>query len=452
MGSVIDEQLAGSPDEDKGAATIFALSSGAPPAGIAVVRVSGARAFSAIEALTGRPTEVRRATLRTIADPRTGETLDRAIVLFFDAASSFTGEDVAEFQVHGGRAVVSGVLQALGSLPGIRPAEPGEFTRRAFVNGRIDLTEAEGIADLVAADTVAQRRAALEEVQGSIRRRFESWAGELLRARGLLEAEIDFAEEEDLGTIWAREGRELAAEIGSQMDGTLAGFDRARSIREGLEVMLIGPVNAGKSTLLNAISGREAAIVSSEGGTTRDLIEVAIELQGQKVTLIDGAGLRESDGSVEQEGIRRARQRAEAADLVLWLSEAAPPPADVQNNLWRVATKIDLAADDETIRYRNEADYCLSAKTGDGVDTLCSALASWAEGRTAGSPSIVRRERHRAALAEAADAIRGAVVATEPELAAEKLRIAGDALGRITGRVDADAVLDIVFGEFCIGK
>jgi tRNA modification GTPase len=438
-----------------GAETIFALSSGVPPAGIAVIRISGVGARSALKRLAGELPEPRQATLRTIVDPSSGEAIDRGIALFFPGPASFTGEDVAELHLHGGRAVVEAVLEALGALPGFRPAEPGEFTRRAFVAGRLDLTEAEGLADLVAADTEAQRRAALGQMQGSIRRQYESWAAGLTRARGLIEAELDFAEEENLGGVWEVEGRDRAASIGREMEEALGSFDRARSIREGLEIMLLGPVNVGKSTLLNAIAGRDVAIVSTEAGTTRDLIEVAVDLGGVKVTLIDGAGLREAESAVEREGVRRARDRAAGADLVLWLGDRdaiGAPDLETDAGIWTVATKADLESEDELIRLRNEADFVLSGRTGEGVDALLKAITRWASERSAGETPLVTRERHRAALQDAVVAVRNAVKRGEPELAADDLRVATEAIGRVTGRIDVEAVLDVVFGEFCIGK
>jgi tRNA modification GTPase len=456
MDAILAPELASDEGEGNRGVSIFALSSGPPPAGIVVVRVSGPAARTALAVLAGGVPEPRRATLRMITDPATGEVIDRGLALFFPGPASFTGEDVAEFQLHGGRAVVSATLEALGRLPGLRPAEPGEFTRRAFVAGRMDLTEAEGLADLVAADTAAQRRAALAQMDGSARRQFEAWATSLTRARGLIEAELDFSEEEDLGSIWAGEGRSLAAATAGEMEAALAGFDRARAIREGLEIVILGPVNVGKSTLLNTIAGRDVAIVSEEAGTTRDLIEVSLDVGGYRATLVDSAGLRDADGAVEREGIRRARDRAAAADLVLWLSDGSgggPAPSFPGSvEVWTVATKADLRGGVNTIRPRNGAAFVLSAKTGEGVSELIEAIAAWAAGRDRGEPPVVTRERHRAAVHESIEAISRAVGRLEAELAAEDLRQATNALGRITGRIDVESVLDVVFNEFCIGK
>ncbi len=456
MDAILAPELAPDNGEDNLGASIFALSSGPPPAGIAIVRVSGPGARTALTSLAGGVPEPRRATLRTIADPATGEAIDHGVVLFFPGPASFTGEDVAEFQLHGGRAVVSAALEALSRLPGFRAAEPGEFTRRAFVAGRMDLTEAEGLADLVAADTAAQRRAAMAQMGGSARRQFDAWATALTRARGLIEAELDFSEEEGLGSVWAEEGRSLAAATGDEMEVALAGFDRARAIREGLEIVLLGPVNAGKSTLLNAIAGRDVAIVSEEAGTTRDLIEVAVDVGGYRATLVDSAGLREADGAVEREGVRRARDRAAMADLVLWLSDgsgaARPPELSDGTEVWTIATKADLRGGVNKIRPRNGTGFALSAKSGEGVSELIEAVAAWAAGQDRGEAAMVARERHRGAVCEAIAAVTRALGRAEAEIAAEDLRRATNALGRITGRIDLEAVLDVVFSEFCIGK
>jgi len=456
MDWVLAPELASDEAEGNRGTSIFALSSGPPPAGIAVIRVSGPGARAAVEALAGEVPPPRQAVLRTIADPASGEAIDRGVVLFFPGPASFTGEDVAEFQLHGGRAVVAAVLESLGRLSGFRPAEPGEFTRRAFFAGRMDLTEAEGLADLVAADTVAQRRAALEQMDGSARRQFEAWATALTRARGLIEAELDFSEDEGLGSVWVAEGRALAETTAGEMEAALAGFDRARSIREGLEIVLLGPVNAGKSTLLNAIAGRDVAIVSEEAGTTRDLIEVAIDVSGYRATMIDSAGLRDAGGAVEREGIRRAKERAEAADLVLWLDDGtgggAPPVAPAGAEVWTVETKADIRPGVNSIRPRNRRAFVLSAKTGEGVAELIGAIGDWASRRAAGEVPVVTRERHRAAVREAIAAVSRAAGRAEAELAAEDLREATNAIGRITGRIDVESVLDMIFREFCIGK
>lgn len=439
---------------DKPRDTIFAVASGRLPAAIAVIRASGPQAADGLAALAGPLPHARRASLRDVRDPETGELLDRALVLWLSGPATFTGEDAFEIHAHGGRAVVGAIVRALGALVGFRPAEPGEFARRAFVAGRLDLTEAEGIADLVAADTDRQRRAALKQLGGSIRSQYESWAGDLVRARAMIEAELDFSDEEGVDGAWARDGRAMAETVLGAMERGLAGFDGARMVRDGVEIMLLGPVNAGKSTLLNAIAGRDVAIVSEEAGTTRDLIEVVVDLGGYRATLIDGAGLRDSVSTVEQEGVRRARKRAGEVDLVLWLSsDGSPPPAEILPPRVRsVVTKVDRPAGPELIRLRNEADFAVSSVSGDGIAGLLSGLADWVASHVSEAAPAVTRERHRVALADAITRVRSAVGRDETELAAEDLRLATDALGRVTGRIDTEAILDQVFGAFCIGK
>jgi tRNA U34 5-carboxymethylaminomethyl modifying GTPase MnmE/TrmE len=302
--------------------TIFALSSGQPPAAIAVIRISGPRAADALQALTGRVPEPRRAALARVRDPETREVLDEALALFFPGPNSETGEDTAELQLHGGRAVVAGVLEALGRLEGFRPAEAGEFTRRAFANGRLDLTQVEGLADLIYADTAAQRRQAYRHLKGLLGERAETWRSRLIEALAMVEAGIDFSDEDVPGDL-IRPALKITRELHDEISAALAGAGRGERLREGLVVAIAGPPNAGKSTLLNRIARREVAIVSPYAGTTRDVIEVHLDLEGYPVTLLDTAGIRDSDDPVEQEGVRRARARAAEADLVLWVVDAA---------------------------------------------------------------------------------------------------------------------------------
>jgi tRNA modification GTPase len=306
--------------------TIFALSSGRPPAAIAVIRISGPRARHALQALTGRLPEPRRAALARVRDRESGEVLDEALALFFPGPNSETGEDTAELQLHGGRAVVAGVLDALGRLEGLRPAEAGEFTRRAFENGRLDLTQVEGLADLIFADTAAQRRQAFRHLKGLRGERAETWRARLIEALALVEAGIDFSDEADVPGDLVRPALKIARELRDEISAALAGAGRGERLRDGLVVAIAGPPNAGKSTLLNRLARREAAIVSPYAGTTRDVIEVHLDLEGYPVTLLDTAGIRDSDDPVEQEGVRRARARAAEADLVLWVVDAAELP------------------------------------------------------------------------------------------------------------------------------
>jgi tRNA modification GTPase len=434
--------------------TIFALSSGRPPAAIAVVRVSGPRAADALTALGGKLPEPRRAALRRL---REGETLlDEALVFWFPGPNTETAEDMAELHLHGGRAVVAAVLTALGKLPGFRPAEAGEFTRRAFLNGRLDLTAVEGLGDLVFAETEAQRAQAMRQMTGALSGRVDAWREKLIEALALIEARIDFSDQDvpdDLVSPALHVARQLHDEIGK----TLADEHRGERLREGLVVAIAGPPNAGKSSLLNRLARREAAIVSPYAGTTRDVIEVHLDLSGYPVTLLDTAGVRESDDPVEQEGVRRARARAEAADLVLWVVEAGSSAVgnNGRKNEWIIHNKIDLPAPSR-LPAAGISQYEISALTGQGLDRLISDLATYARNAFQGGESaLVTRERHRIALQQTREALSRALElgrSAGEELIAEELRLAARALGRLTGRVDVEDVLDVIFRDFCIGK
>src|SRR5580698_2768081 len=330
--------------------TIFALSSGRPPAAIAVVRVSGPRAGAALEKLIGRVPEPRRAALARVRDPASSEVIDEALALWFPAPHSETGEDVAELQLHGGYAVVAAVLDALGSLEGCRLAEAGEFTRRGFENGKLDLTEVEGLADLIAAETSAQRRMAYRQLKGLIGNQAEAWRRRLIEALALVEARIDFSDEADVPEELVKPALYAAQQLRSEIAASLADGGRGERLRDGLVVAIAGPPNAGKSTLLNRLARREAAIVSPYAGTTRDVIEVHLDLGGYPVTLLDTAGIRDSDEPVEQEGVRRARERAVAADLVLWVVDVSANDGAVnerpknfdKSKVWLIENKIDV--------------------------------------------------------------------------------------------------------------
>jgi tRNA modification GTPase len=390
-----------------------------------------------------------------LRDPRTGTPLDRGLVLWFPKPASFTGEDMAELHLHGGRAVIASVLDAVLSLEAIRLAEPGEFARRAFENGKLDLTEVEGLADLINAQTEAQARQALAQAGGSLRRLYENWRDRLLRAQALTEAGLDFSDEGDV-TAKAATGTDsiiakLIAEIASHFADR-----RAERLRDGFHVVIAGAPNAGKSSLLNALARRDVAIVSEEAGTTRDIIEVHLDLAGLPVILTDTAGLRRAEGKVEVEGIRRALARAEAADLILWLIDATRPVSAPPESLARgqapilaVRNKLDLAPVEAA------EGLSLSAKTGVGIDALVADLterASEALGAGAEAPAVTRA-RHRGELEAALAALRHYEAADlAPELKAEELRIAATHLGRLTGRIDVEEVLGAIFSEFCIGK
>lgn len=450
--------------------TIFALSSGRPPAAIAVVRVSGPTAGAALKALIGRVPEPRKAALARVRDPESGEVIDEAVVLWFPAPHSETGEDVAEVQLHGGQAVIAGVLDALGKLEGCRLAEPGEFTRRGFENGKLDLTEVEGLADLIAAETQAQRRQAFRQLKGLIGDRAEDWRRRLIEALALVEARIDFSDEADVPENLVEPALQAAQQLRVEIAAILAAGGHGERLREGLVVAIAGPPNAGKSTLLNRLARREAAIVSPHPGTTRDVIEVHLDLAGYPVTLLDTAGMRESADPVEQEGVRRARARAATADLVLWVTDLSANgspdcwPADERPHaeVWSLRNKVDLLPDapvpehDALAKERIHRSFAISASRGAGMDQLLAALTQYAKNYFASTESAsVTRARHRRALEETLSSLdRGLGHGTgkREELIAEDLRAAATSLGRLTGRVDVEDILDVIFRDFCIGK
>ncbi len=438
----------------RGTDVVFALASGAGRAAVAVMRLSGTGAADVVRRLAGSLPAPREAALRRLRHPDTGETLDRALALWFPGPRSYTGEDCAELHLHGGPAVVAGVAEALVAA-GARPAEPGEFTRRAFVHGKLDLTAAEGIADLIAAETAAQRRQALRQAEGGLASLYGGWAERLTKLLASQEAFIEFETEDLPPDLDAAVGRDAAA-LRAEMEAHLADGGRGERLREGLVVAILGAPNAGKSSLLNALVGRDAAIVSARAGTTRDVVEARLDLGGVPATLADTAGLREASDEIEAEGVRRALLRAEAADLRLLVFAAdRPPDADtlalVAPGALVVANKADLAPVPAAIG--GAAPIPVSARTGQGVaalrDRLAAAAADLARPDTA---TPLTRSRHRAALLEAVARLAELEAAELPELRAECLRAAVSALGRITGRVGIEAVLDAVFGEFCIGK
>ena len=448
--------------------TIFALSSGRPPAAIAVVRISGSRAGPALERLIGRVPDPRKATLARVRDPKSREVIDEALALWFPGPRSETGEDVAELQLHGGRAVVADVLSALGMIEGCRMAEPGEFTRRAFENGRLDLTEVEGLADLIAAETPAQRRQAYRQLKGLIGDRAEVWRRRLVEALALVEARIDFSDEADVPEDLIGPALHAAQQLRNEIAAALGDGMRGERLRDGLVVAIAGPPNAGKSTLLNRLARREAAIVSPHAGTTRDVIEVHLDLDGYPVTLLDTAGIRSSDDPVEGEGIRRAKERASAADLVLWVIEASANGLEQQGTIgaldevevWLIENKIDLfrakATEVSTTNHESRFIYSISAINGEGLGELISSLTVFVRNYFAGTEAgIVTRSRHRQALNATVVALDHALAVGSngsEELVAEDLRAAATALGRLTGRIDVEDVLDVIFRDFCIGK
>lgn len=439
--------------------TIFALSSGQLPSAIALIRLSGVRAAEALRILCGAVPEPRRAKLALLRDGA-GEGIDQAVALWFPGPASATGEDMAELHVHGGRAVVAAVLAALSDIHGLRPAEPGEFTRRAFENGKLDLTEAEGLDDLIHADTDRQRRLALRQLRGLLGHKAEDWRRQIIEASALVEAGIDFSDEGDVPDELIAPALTRATALNDEIVAALAASAHSERLREGLTVAIAGPPNAGKSTLLNALVRREAAIVSPYAGTTRDVIEVRLDLDGYPVTLLDTAGIRETDDPVEREGVRRAQARASDADLVLWLSDAGTyhqndgPGFDASVPVWFVSTKIDLMADETLTSTPNPAGgvFPISAARGDGMADLLAALAEFARCYFGGEAALVTRARHRSLLESACRALAAARKESEAELIAEHLRVAAQDLGRLTARVDVEDVLDVIFRDFCIGK
>jgi tRNA modification GTPase len=444
--------------------TIFALSSGRPPAAIAVIRISGPRAGHALERLTGRVPQPRRASLARVRDPATGEMIDEGLALWFPGPNSETGEDIAELQVHGGRAVIAGVLAALGQLDGLRPAEAGEFTRRAFEAGRMDLTAVEGLADLVAAETQAQRLQAYQHLKGLLGARAESWRQRLIEALALVEAGIDFSDEEDVPKEAMARALDLIGPLAEEISQACGGH--GERLREGLRVAIAGPPNVGKSTLFNRLARRDAAIVSPFPGTTRDVLEVHLDLGGYPVTVLDTAGIRESEDPVEREGVRRASEQAASADLTLWvvdgtaLPSGAKPDSPAGGAHWIVVNKIDLLRPQDVAKVESKFGkeltvHLLSGQTGAGVDQLLQSLAGFAGRFFPTEPALVTRERQRAHLQETVSALRGAQTAARQdgeEIVAEQLRLATRALGKLLGRVDVEDILDVIFRDFCIGK
>ncbi len=434
--------------------TIFALATAPGRAAIAVIRVSGPAAGETVRRLAGRDLPAaRQAVVRRLHDGRSGDVIDQSLILWFPGPATVTGEDVAEFHVHGGRAVVRGVLDALASVPGLRPAEPGEFTRRAVLNGKMDLVEAEAVADLVAADTSRQRHQALDQLQGSHSALYDGWRQRLVAAMARLEAVIDFPDEElPAGLIDDNTAAMIALE--GEVRAHLDDARRGERLREGLSVVILGAPNVGKSSLLNALAGSDAAIVSAEEGTTRDAVEVTMDIAGFAVRLVDTAGLREVPQSVEAEGIRRALKRAQKADLTLLVGDASrwdetwpAIESHCREDALVVAGKTDLARPPPGIPG-------LSAKTGEGIDRLIKAMARRFHLAWQGAGLSPSRTRHRAALLQVAEAL---ARYRDPQtsditLAAEDLRVAATALGRLHGRVDVEDLLDVIFSEFCIGK
>jgi tRNA modification GTPase len=425
--------------------TIFALSSGAPPAAIAIIRISGPAAFAAVKALAGRLPAPRRASLVTLRNPGGGE-LDRALALVFPGPDSATGEDLAELHLHGGRAVVRAVEAALAAQPGLRKAEPGEFTRRAFLNGRLDLNEAEGLADLLTAETEWQRRAASAMMGGAFSARIEEWRQEVLRLSAMTEAELDFSDEDDVESQDTTNISIVCAQLHDAIK-QLIDAPSAEKLRDGLRIVLGGPPNSGKSTLLNALVAREAAIVSDIAGTTRDLIEIPVALDGIPFLFIDTAGLRDStDDAIEAMGIERTRQAMDGADIILWLGEETQGPPHA------VLIEVEAKADDPAHLAKGESASRVSAVSGDGMTELASEIVTRAKLLLPPADQFAVNQRQRALLAECAHALDMAAGQADWLIVAEQLRQARLSLDALTGRAHTEDMLDMLFGRFCIGK
>ena len=426
--------------------TIFALSSGSLPAALGVIRVTGPKAAAALQAIAGRVPEPRRAALSILRHPDSGEVLDYALILFFAGPRTETGEDLAEFHIHGGRAIASAMLAALATIDGLRPAEAGEFTRRSFENGKLDLTAVEGLADLVQAETESQRRAAVALAGGALRRRIDGWEKSLLALSASLEAALDFSDEGDVGEelpgTWSDELAALQAELGA----ALAQPPRER-LRDGIRVVIAGPPNSGKSTLLNALAGRDAAITSPIPGTTRDVVEAPTAIGGTPFLLIDTAGLRDSEDPIESIGIARAEANVGDADILLWMGD--PGACRQRDRAICVQSRADLLAPEARDQ---QADLHVSPVSGEGMDALVTLLLERAGQLLPREGELALNARHRALLGECAARLGEAGAEADLLIKAEALRQARLQLDRITGRAGVEDMLDVLFGSLCIGK
>ena len=434
--------------------TIFALSSGRLPSGVAVVRLSGPQVRVSLMSMLGAPPEPRTAKLGFIRTAD-GDVIDQGLALFFPAPASFTGEDCAELHLHGGVATVSACLAALASFTGLRMAEPGEFTRRAFLMGKVDLTEAEGLADLVAAETEAQRVQALANARGGQRELYEGWRQRIIHARAMIEAEIDFADEGDVpgsvaGAVW----KDMAA-LNFDIELHLSRARAGEIVRNGLNVVILGAPNAGKSSLLNALAGRDVSIVTEEAGTTRDLVEARLDIGGFRVNLVDTAGIRENAGRIEALGIEKALEHSAGCDLVLLVEDITTPDSVPDTGVSAPILHVGLKGDLKSEAPLDSYDVVVSALDGSGISELCALIGKFAaDARGNIAEAIPVRQRQEELLRDCLRYLSAALDSRETmlELRAEDLRLSGEALGRLTGRIDVEDLLDVVFSQFCIGK
>lgn len=432
--------------------TIFAPATASGKAGVAVIRVSGPQALEAVKKMTAIKTPIPRKAMFSEIHTPDGTAVDNGLVLYFPCPNSFTGEDVVEFQTHGGRAIISAVLSGLAQIDGFRPAGRGEFTRRAVENGKMDLTAAEGLADLVNAETEQQRKQALRQMGGALAKIYEDWHDRLLHVLAWMEAYIDFPEEEIPEDVSA-DVRGKIASLMSEIQVHLNDGRRGEKLRDGFQIAIIGAPNAGKSSLMNRLAQRDVAIVSSAAGTTRDIIEVRLDINGYPVIVADTAGLRDTDEEIEAEGVRRAKARAEEADLVLWLSDALKGKNNTETEkidsekIFRIMNKADQT------KPQDDGNIWISAKTGQGIDVLLDRIGRFVEEKMAlrEEPSLTRL-RHRKALEECLQCLNSSLKAPEIELMTEDLRMAMRSLGKITGQVQVEELLDVIFKDFCIGK
>lgn len=446
--------------------TIYALASASGRAGVSVLRISGPKAQSVIETMAGRQITPRKASLCLLRHPDTAEPIDRVLLLWFPAPKSFTGEDVVEIHAHGSRAVVSQLLTVLAGFDDFRLAEPGEFARRAFENAKLDLTAVEGLADLINAETEGQRRQALRQSEGELGKLYESWRAEILSASALMEALIDFSDEEDISETLGDQSRAIVSKLHQSIaDHLETSGRRGEQIRDGFRLVIAGAPNVGKSSLLNVLAKRDAAIVTSEPGTTRDIIEVHMTIGDFPVLIIDTAGIRETEGLVEKEGIKRTIHQLSDADLIIWLLDPvefvqdtsvllSTITKDFEGNVWRILSKADLRTN-FTEKPPKGIDLVISAHSHEGISELIEKIETLLQADEAQQSSpLITRARHRQEVLKAQDALSLFMAGSmgEPELRAEDLRQATVALGRLTGRIDAEELLGHIFGEFCIGK